>query len=59
MVDPHVALLADELNQLALAVEALAIITPNTEREFARARRREVLETARKVRERVAELIPG
>lgn len=48
--------LTDAVVALGWAVEALANITPNTEREYAKARRREVRETAAQVRESVAAL---
>lgn len=53
-----VVLLADAVNQLAMAVEQLATITPNSEANYARDTRREAKATTVKVREWVAELIP-
>lgn len=49
---------ADELNQLAMAVETLAKITPTTPLELEKEWRQRAFETARAVRERIAELIP-
>lgn len=58
MTTSREVVLADAVNQLAMAVEQLASITPDTEANWARAARREARATVLKVRDQVAELIP-
>lgn len=57
-VEDNLVLLADSINQLAMAVESLATLTGHTELSYAKAIRRAVKQVTLEIRESLESLIP-